>query len=354
MGAQYSSAGSYQFTITGTNLVSNDTETFVINVISQLDLDDRIHHMDTRFVNLSRSGQNDPSYTSTIEDLIKPKLDATLYGFDQTTAWDGAGTSADPVSLVFDGVDDYVQVASSVSGDSYVRFEAWVYPGSNDREKVIFSYGNATENGMILTSRRLWLGKGNSAYATTVLADSPYVYYRMDNLAGGIATDSSGNNRDGLVNTVSSVTDDADDAVFNLESTGGLFQGGYIDPNITTGAVPVPIDITNDWTLETWFYYPFPTGCTSGCYLSRSSTASSEDDRVLVVTSSQQLRTYLRNQSGWHYPTPTDNSLTRYDFGILEEAGTILPSLVLVPVEVPKPSTISMGNPLPPSTCGPV
>ncbi len=318
------SAGSFRFTVTGTNLVASDSEAFTLNLMSPLSFSNRIHHLDARFATLSRSGQNDPSYTATLKDLLAVEADATLYNFDQATAWDGVGTPADPVALVFDGVDDFAQVSSSVNNEGYVRFETWVFPGSNDREKVIFSYGNATENGIILTSKRLWLGKGNGFYSSAVLADTPYVYYRMNNLSNGTATDYSGNNRDGIVATPTGVSDNVDDANFDLESSGALFQGSYIDPNITSGgATNKSLDLSGDWTVETWFYYPFPTGCTSGCYLSRSNTRDDlnqyQDDRVLNVLSNQRLRVYLRNKGGWQYPTPTDASQTYYEFTTLEE-----------------------------------
>ena len=312
-------AGSYEFTITGTNLVANDTETFVVAVVSPIGLDNRIHHLDARFADLSRSGQNNPSYTDTWSDLLAVEADADLYNFDQTGAWDGVGTPVDPVALIFDGVDDYVDVVSSVNAESYVRFEAWVYPGSNAREKVIFSYGNNTENGIILTSKRLWLGRGNQAYETAVLSDGPYVYYKMNNVTSGVATDSSGNTRNGLVANTSEASDDVDDATFDLTGSAALFQGSYIDPNITAGGgTSNSIDISNDWTIETWFYYPFPTGCVSGCYLTRS-TGSGQDDRVVSVMSDQRLRVYLRNKGGWHWPTPTDAGQTYYYFSDLDQ-----------------------------------
>ncbi|NRA68291.1 MAG: hypothetical protein HRU19_27650 [Pseudobacteriovorax sp.] len=250
--------GGFAITVTGTNLVGNHSRTFNVAVDSAKDFSNRIHHLDARFVDLTGSGVNGGSFTTSWLDLLTDEPDATLYNFDTSSAWTGAGTSSSPASLTFDGTDDYVEVNSSVKDETYVRFEAWVYPGANDREKVIFSYGNNTENGMILTSRRLWLGQGNDLYSSTILADSPYVYYRMENIENGTAADSSGNVRNGVVTNPANVSQDVDDATFDLSSNGALIEGAYIQPNIAVGAEHgSSIDASGDFSISAWFYYPF-------------------------------------------------------------------------------------------------
>src|SRR5262245_61963391 len=63
------------------------------------------------------------------------------------------------------------------------------------------------------------LARGAASYPATVLADGPVAYYRMEELSGTTATDSSGNSRDGSY----------------IFSTGGSPHLGL--PGITTNSI---------------------------------------------------------------------------------------------------------------------
>jgi hypothetical protein len=288
--------GAWEFTVEGANLVGSHDRTFKIAVLPDIGVASRIFHIDARFADLSRSGQNGAGFLTTWSELTGSGDDITLNNFDTSSAWNGLGTSASPTSLIFDGTDDYGSLVNPLfADDRYVRFDSWLFPGNNPREKVIFSYGDANENGLILTSSRLWFGNGSSSYASEVLNDNPSLYWRFSDISNGTAADASGNNNVGNVTNGGDISNNVDDATFDLADAAVYFKtNGQIRPN--GGA----IDIGNDWTIETWFYYPFPNSCSesaSWCTLTRGQST----DHQIIVYRDQRLGSYLNGDGGFQY-----------------------------------------------------
>ena len=84
------------------------------------------------------------------------------------------------------------------------------------------------------------------SYKNTVLADSPLVYYRLDEASGTTATDSSGSGHNGTY-SATGVTYSVTGAIRGDADKAVTFNG-------TTGdvTVPSPINPTGSATLECW------------------------------------------------------------------------------------------------------
>lgn len=87
-----------------------------------------------------------------------------------------------------------------------------------------------------------------SAYAASVLADSPIAYWRLNESSGTVAHDSSGNGRAGTFNSVTlnqaSLLPNGDGASCSLAGSGGS--------NISTAAIAALNNMTSPLTLEAW------------------------------------------------------------------------------------------------------
>jgi len=293
--------GAYEFTITGTNLVGSHSRTFNVAVLPTFDDSHRLFHIDAQFANAVRGGRNDPNFQSTWRDIADAADAGTLNNFNTAAAWEGAGSGVSPMALLFDGSNDYVGFSTVLNNEASVRFSTWIKTESSTRERVIFSYGDSTNKGLILTNRRLWLGLGNtgasaSHYQQVVLADNPDLYWRFTDSTSA-ADDSSSNNLDGSkVNPVTGggvaqFNSNIDDAVFDLAGAGVSLTGtAYFQTPNNAGAY---YNLNNDWTIEAWFYYPFPTNCSGGCTLSRGNGG----DHQIYVSSALLLGSY-RNIGG--------------------------------------------------------
>ncbi|HYX32521.1 MAG TPA: LamG-like jellyroll fold domain-containing protein [Oligoflexus sp.] len=280
-----SGVGAYEFSITGTNLVGSITRTFKVDILPGIDDTQWLFHVDARFADTFRGGQNSLASTTKWYDLTSAGILGTLNNFNAAAAWVGSTASNNPMALVFDGSNDYVSFATDFNTQTSLHFDGWFYQGTNAREKVIFSQGNTTENGIILTDRRLWLGNGtNASYSTAVMNSTPAIYWKFDDISGSTAVDSSGNSRTGLVTNPVNVSNNVDDAVFNMSSAGILTTStGYIRPQAayTLGA---------NWTIESWFYYPFPSNCAGSggwCTLARGNTVA--DHQIIVQQNTMAL-----------------------------------------------------------------
>jgi|GEM_PF-4497250 hypothetical protein len=287
------SVGAYSLTVTGTNLVGNHSRTFRISILPAIDDALRIFHADARFAFNSRGGQN--SQTSTInwgDILYNPSATdfGTLTNFNTATAWVGSQSATNPMSINFDGVDDFVNFPNTLfNGNSSLHFDAWIFQDLNTKERVIFSQGDSSDKGIILTDRRFYLGQGsNTAYRDAVLADSPVIYWRFNDISGGFVSNSVGNPSQlaGLVVNPSRVSNNIDDATFDLASSGiELLSGGntpgYLVPS------PALASLAQEWTIETWFTYPFPPGsCNAGwCVLVRTPGFHGDGHVIVDATS---------------------------------------------------------------------
>jgi hypothetical protein len=314
-----SGAGAYEISVTGTLAVSgstvgSSTRTFKASVMPDVDDTARLFHIDAQFADAIRGGRNDPSYQSTWRDLTdtsSPFHEGTLNNFDNTAAWVGSGTPANPMALDFDGTNDFVEFSSALNNQSNVRFNTWVTTDSSTREKVILSYADSSDKGLILTNRRLWVGLGNtgsqaSHYQQVVLDDNPDIYWRFTDITSA-ADDSSPNNRDGTkVNPVTGpasvpqFSNNVDDAIFDLSGAGVSTTGsGYFQTPVNGGLY---YDLGNDWTIEAWFYYPFPTNCSGGCTLTRGNGG----DHQIYINASLLLGTFKNAAPATFYSSGFD------------------------------------------------
>jgi hypothetical protein len=197
-------------------------------------------------------------------------------------AWGGLGTTASPFRLQFDGSNDHVVVSEDLSGLSDFMVEAWVYPQSMNQQ-VIFSNGDDQTKGVTLGNGRVTTGAAFSPYVSAVLADNPTIYWRFDEISGtnlpnNLGSDSSLNGTitaggSGGVQSSSPLADFGD-VSYRTDAAGRITLG-----NPVLGA---------NWTIETWFQYPFPGNCsnaTEGCTLVRSTI----NDRPVMVNNLLQL-----------------------------------------------------------------
>jgi len=298
------SIGAYSLTVTGTNLVGSHSRTFKVSVIPGIDEAQRIFHLDARHAYDSRGGQNSIGTTTYWGDILNSPSSTTfgnLTNFNTAAAWVGSTSASNPMAISFDGTDDYVNFSSSTFNTGALHFDAWVYQGVNAREKVIFSNGNSSNQGLIVTDRRMWLGNGsNTAYRTAVLEDSPRIYWELSDISGGTAIDSSGNGNTGLIVNPSQLTS-VDDGVFNLSGAGVQSTGtGYVRPLST-------YTLGSTWTIESWFNYPFVGACSNGgwCTLARSNTSG---DHQILIQQGTLLLGVWKNKTA--VPTPANGFLS--------------------------------------------
>jgi hypothetical protein len=251
--------GAYEITVTGTNLVSSSSRTFKVSVMPDIDDTQRLFHVDARFADQKRGGRNSLGATTTTwYDLTNSGDTGTLSGFNSAAAWTGSSSASDPMALLFDGADDTVNFTGvDFPTTNALHFDTWIYEGVNSQEKVIFSHGDSSERGMILTNRRFWLGNGtNTAYRTTVLADNPLFYWRLDSNATISNETAAGATYAGLIPSGNVAAQD--DAVFNI-------TGGSVRTSTTGHIKPATAPLAGDnWTIEAWFQFPFTTGCSTG------------------------------------------------------------------------------------------
>lgn len=261
-------AGAYQITVTGTNSVGSHASSLLIDVIPAIDLSQRLFHIDARFADGTRGGQNSKGNTAIWKDLIA-QTQGTLQNFNSTTTWSGSNLPGDPDSLFFPGQTSYaIFSGTNFSSKSELHFDAVINEGYNTGEKVIFSSGNSAGNGWTLTNRRLFLGADSAQtagnYQTEVMNDTPEIYYRFNSLAGNVVSDASGNARSASVGNPNDVT----------TGTDAIGDGQSLSFNNTNGNGYLQLQTQypsgNAWTIETWFKYPFADGCSDGwCSLVR-------------------------------------------------------------------------------------
>ncbi len=301
-----SGAGAYELSIVGSNAVGSNTRSFKVDVLPGIDTNARLFHLDARFADKVRGGVNSSTSTTSWYDLTANGSLGTLYNFNAASAWSGSATSSssDPMALNFDGVNDYVNFPdTNFIAKSALHFDAWVYQGSNGSEKVIFSNSDVSGHGLMLSDRKFLVGSGGSGsfYESSVLLDAPQFYWRFSTISGGTTPDSSGNGISGILQNASNVYADTND-ISALGPAIKTLSNGYLSPSTT-------INLGSNWTMEAWFRYPFPDGCsTSWCTLARGNG----DHQIIVQQSSMQLGTYIGGffssgfnmqtlSTGWHH-----------------------------------------------------
>ena len=194
-----------------------------------------------------------PGYTATVtttgsyNDGSWHLVDASVGAGGMELYVDGVLAASDPAQTVAQNFDGYWRVG----GDNLA---AWSGPVSNDHFD-----GDVDE--VAVYSAQLPAGRiaahhaaAGSGYAGAVLADNPYLYWRLADSAGAVAADASGNGRAGTIenapwqgpSAVTGATADGDSAA-HFTGVGSI-------------ASPAPVAAPSVFSEELWFRTTTTTG----------------------------------------------------------------------------------------------
>lgn len=214
-----SAIGFYEFKIIVTDSTSllTDVEIFTANVRPNYSSTNLIADFAAMFANTTL-----PHTTGTTwEDLSGNNYDGTLtnFTFGGSYGWQGTGVSSNPYRLVFDGINDYVDLGSTASTATNLTYETWYKPTAlTTPVGHIISNGSASNKGMTLREAKGYRNRveaivGNKNYADEVISDNPVAYLRMGDVAG--------------------------DTIYDLGSAGSIWSltnvGGYEYPGVLDG-----------------------------------------------------------------------------------------------------------------------
>lgn len=288
-----SSKGGYTLTFTGTNGGGSSNDTAKIAVSGAYEKSSAVFELRAAHADSHAPGTNDASFLTSWDDLTGTVTSGTLSNFP-TTAWAGTGVASDPYVLMFDGVDDHVDFGTDHNNLTTYTFETWIAPGDvSNASQVIFSNGDSSGYGLTVTNSKIMTGGFSSNYEAAVLADSPEIYWRFNNIVGTTVIDLSGNVNNGVMTNTGSIfqqnttplSDISDQSMYTTSGSGYVHASDY--------------DIDSDWSIEVWFKYPFPGNCTinNWCTLTRGSG----EDHQIIVSNSLQLGTYVNSGGGFLY-----------------------------------------------------
>jgi Concanavalin A-like lectin/glucanases superfamily len=160
-----------------------------------------------------------------------------------------------------------------------------------------------------------------SAYSSLALASSPRAYYRMSDLSGSVAHDSSGNGYNGtIVGNVSLlqqnaiITDYSDYAMLFTANTGGI-GGGYITSPSglkTDGLAALTVECWVYLASNAYTYFPFliandsnPSSSHVGFRLSLTPASSNTAAEFLVGNGTtgvdRTVSAAVLSAGGWHH-----------------------------------------------------
>ena len=122
-------------------------------------------------------------------------------------------------------------------------------------------------------------------YDATVLASNPAMYHKMNMAAGATSIDETSNNHNALQSNTSNILSQVAGVVPDLDDSAAEFRvNGYM--NVNSVAAPT---WPSDWTIETWFYYPFPndrSNCNNynrWCTLVRTRNITNQGRLVCII-----------------------------------------------------------------------
>ena len=319
-----SSYGPYEIKVVGTNSVGSDTKVFVIDIRPPYTTTNLLGSYDSQFAASSGGqGVNTPSLTTTIEDLTGTlgSHQGALTGFGGSAASGWVGTlpnstsnqNASPYALVFDGTDDYVDLGTSLNTSSTMAVEAWVYPGENQRCKVIMSNSDAALKGFTLRhgcgdSAQIEMIVGGSAYdqaayTSLVLADGANHHYPLNETSGGTVLDYGASNSNGTYGGTK----------YYRKIVGPLGDAtNFINSSAT---VSPAFAFANNYTFETMFYTPMPATCATSTFCNLYTSLSSPNialgfgagipsmraNSSITVRNTDSLYNVSTLADGWHH-----------------------------------------------------
>jgi hypothetical protein len=182
--------GFYEFKIitTDTNSSLTDTDIFIINVSPAYKTTNLIGNYSAMFGN----GSSSNTIETTWQDLTTNNFDGFLYNFNFNAAsgWQGNGTLASPYRLVFDGNDDYIDLANMGNAASSLAYETWIkHLNLTSPQGSIITNADDNQKGLMLREAKGYRNRveaviGSKSYADIILEDNPVVYLRMGDQAG--------------------------------------------------------------------------------------------------------------------------------------------------------------------------
>jgi hypothetical protein len=212
------------------------------------------------FADTITNGINSP-FTSTWKNVATTGAanDASLTNFAQTTAsgWTGDGNvlistaGTGPYRLMFDGVNDTVNLGTGYNAQTSFGFDTWISPTSpTTADAIIIGNKDGADHGFSvsqLANGKLQLGMANS-FSTTILSQTPLAYFRLDESAGPTATSIV----NGYTATFGSGTTFSQDGI--LSSNKAVRFDGTNNGTMTIPSGFNLISGDNTHTIEFWLY----------------------------------------------------------------------------------------------------
>lgn len=191
--------------------------------------------------------------------------DGRFSPWNTSSPYYGTGTSIVPLRPV--------KVEATWSGTTYA-----VWFGYVKEWPTLMTTASQTWTPMTAVDQfAIWANKNitNLEYETTVLADTPVIFYRLGDVPGAtVAVDSSGNSRHGQYN--GTVTLGAAGAILTDADTSADLgaRAGYVECSVAG----TPITGTGSWSVEGWFKTNSPAVADDVLWDSRSAVNLSEAD----------------------------------------------------------------------------
>jgi RHS repeat-associated protein len=199
-------------------------------------------------VGVSASVTSNPTTTPTVPGT-PTAVSATAGSSQATVTWTAPSDGGSPITgyTVTPYIASSAQTPVSVGGSTTTAVVTGLTNGTAYTFTVTAS--NAVGAGPTATSNVVIPTTSTSAYAPTILSDSPTLYYRLDDSSGTVARDSSGNGRDATyqsgitLGVAGAVANDTDTAV---QGSGSRSIAGFAaGTGLPTGNAPR--------TVEAWF-----------------------------------------------------------------------------------------------------
>lgn len=260
--------GPYEICVTGTNTAGTNTSCALIEIPLPVSSTQLLLGFDSMFADTSGGqGKNGTGWSARDVAGGSP---LTLLNFAQTNASGFEGYLPDlqlwenmnPYRLVFDGVDDQLDLGTSFNSQSGFVFDTWLNPSSvATTGTTILSNGDSAQKGFKLSQSRLGdqslqLTIGQDSYVDEVMSDLPIAYYRMNESSGPTVSNlanpsvsGSSYNVVGFGNAATPVRDNRGKSI-SLNPTGLTGQYGGI--NLGQGIVKTLFDPGNSFTVELW------------------------------------------------------------------------------------------------------
>ena len=283
----------------------------------------------------------DVSQSSSVNDGILNRFSP----FSISSGWNGTGSlltgsSSGPYRLVFDGTKDYVDFGSSMSNNTAFSFETWVLSNSpSSSGKIILQNSTSAISLSQSTSRPgLVTLAVDLPYSTQVLADSPTIYWKLDDTSNTQAFDSGPSHNNGSY--FGSGTFSFSQLGLNLGSTASVLFPGSGNSMICSSVFQSP----TSFSIEAWFKTTTTSGGEIIGFGSSQVGLSATSDRTIYMDDSGLLYfvvTYLGAESVITTSLPYNDGAPHHVVGTLSTSGMFL---YVDGVSVPSSASISSAD----------